>query len=109
MIKMQIVLDDQKIAHEGKYNLKKLHASLDDFLVTKLGFNKGEDGFYYGKGVGSDYSHFGVAMTTLGKKSWFMDNVIIWLYYNNDDSSDPDDFVIEDFKEFCSTRYRVSA
>jgi hypothetical protein len=48
-------------------------------------------------------------MTTLGKKSWFMDNVNTWLYFNSDDSSDPDDFAVEDFKEFCSSRYRVSA
>jgi hypothetical protein len=50
MIKMQIVLDDKKIAREGKYNLDKLHASLDDFLVSKLGFSKGADGFYLGSG-----------------------------------------------------------
>jgi hypothetical protein len=109
MIKMQIVMDDQKIAQEGKYNLNKLHSSLDDFLVSKLGFTKGDNGFYFGGGTRNDYSHFGVAMTTLGKKSWFMDNVNTWLYYNSDDSSDPDDFAIEDFKEFCFNRYQVSA
>jgi hypothetical protein len=109
MIKMQIVLDDEKIAREGKYNLEKLHLSLDDFLVSKLGFSKGPDGFYFGSGSRSDYSHFGVAMTTLGKKSWFMDNVDTWLYFNSDDSADPDDFEVEDFKEFCREHYQVSA
>jgi hypothetical protein len=109
VIKMQIVMDDEKILSEGKYNLEKLLASLDDFMVAKLGLRKGDDGFYCGRGAHSDYSHFGIAMTTLGKKTWFMDNVDTWLYYNSDDSDNPDDFVIEDFKEFCQQRYQMSA
>jgi hypothetical protein len=109
MIKMQIVMDDDKIVREGKYSAVKLHASIDDFMVEKLGFQKGSDGFYYGRGTRSDYSHFGIAMTTLGKKRWFMDNVDIWLYFNSDDSTDPDDFDIEDFKEFCQQRYLALA
>ena len=108
MIKMQIVMDDNKIAREGKYNSKKLYASLDAFMVAKLGFQKGDGGFYYGKGTRNDYSHFGIAMTTLGKKQWFMDNVDTWLYFNSDDSNDPNDFEIEDFKEFCQRRYQVT-
>ena len=74
MIKMQIVMDDDKIVRDGKYNPNKLHASLDDFMVKKLGFQKGNEGFYYGSGNHNDYSHFGVAMTTLGKNNglWIM-------------------------------------
>ena len=68
MIKMQIVMDDSKIALEGKYDREKLHASIDGFLVSRLGFRKGDNGFYYGSGSGNDYSRFGIAMTTLGKK-----------------------------------------
>ncbi|MDR1357785.1 MAG: hypothetical protein LBJ48_00285 [Coriobacteriales bacterium] len=109
MIKMQIVMDDDKIAREGKYNLGKLHTSLDDFMVAKLGFSKGDGGFYVGRGAGSDYSRFGVAMTTLGKKQWFMDNVATWLYFNSDDANDPEDFEVEDFKEFCQRRYQMTA
>jgi hypothetical protein len=105
MIKMQIVMNDDKIAREGTYNVGKLHASIDDFMVKKLGLEKGDGGFYYGRGTRSDYSHFGIAMTTLGKKQWFMENVDTWLYFNNDDSTDPDDYDVEDFKDFCQRRY----
>jgi hypothetical protein len=55
MIKMQIVMDEDKIIQEGKYNLKKLYVSLDDFLVSKLGFEKSSDGFYCGRGTRNDY------------------------------------------------------
>jgi hypothetical protein len=109
MIKMQIVMDDDKIVREGIYNVNKLHASIDDFMVSSLGLVKGDGGFYYGRGASSDYSHFGIAMTTLGKKQWFMDNVDTWLYFNNDDSTNPEDFDIEDFKEFCQRRYFAAA
>jgi hypothetical protein len=57
------------------------------------------DGNYYRNVIGTQkaaYKHL-------------MDNVNTWLYYNSDDSSDPDDFAIEDFKEFCFNRYQVSA
>jgi virulence-associated protein VapD len=106
---MQIIMDEGKIIKEGKYNLKKLYASLDDFLVSKLGFEKISDNFYCGRGTRNDYAHFGVAMTTLGKKQWFMENVDTWLYFNSDDSNDPDDFDVEDFKEFCQQRYQMTA
>ena len=109
MIKMKIIMDEEKIIREKKYDLDKMLQSLDDFLVAKLGFAKTENGFYLGKGLRSDYSHFGIAMTTLGKKSWFMDNVDTWLYFNSEDSDDPEDFAIEDFKEFCLQKYQISA
>jgi hypothetical protein len=44
-------------------------------------------------------------MWTLGKKKWFMDNVDTWLYFNSEDSDDPSDFVIEDFKAACLDYY----
>jgi hypothetical protein len=33
-----------------------------------------------------------------------MDNVKTWLYFNSDDSDDPEDFAI-DFKDFCLHKY----
>jgi hypothetical protein len=102
-------MDNAKIELEGRYNQEKLNAALEEFLVSKLGLRKGEDGFYYGRGTRSDYAHFGAAMTTLGKKSWFMDNVDTWLYFNSDDRDDPEDFEVEDFKEFCQQRYQATA
>ena len=51
------------------------------------------------------FGNFGIAMTTLGNKRWFMENVDTWLYFYSEDSEDPDDFVIEDFKEMCLKYY----
>jgi hypothetical protein len=46
-----------------------------------------------------------IAMWTLGQKPWFMDNVKTWLYFNSEDSDDPNDFLVEDFKDFCAQKY----
>jgi hypothetical protein len=109
MIKMQIKMDEGKIRSAGRYSLERVYGTLDDYLVNNLGFAKDCDGFYLGTGSPDDFGNFGLAMVTLGKKGWFMDNVDTWLYFNSDDSADPADFVVEDFKEFCLKRYQTSA
>ena len=102
---MQIKMDEEKITRDGRYSLAKIKGTLDDYLVSRLSFTKGDDGFYLGSGSPDDFGNFGLAMVTLGKKSWFMDNVDTWLYFNSNDSNDPEDFEVEDFKEFCKKRY----
>jgi hypothetical protein len=109
MIKMQIIMDDEKIRIEGLYNPVKIHEALDDFFLNKLHVRKGEDGVYLGTGAKSDFGNFGLAMWTLGKKAWFMNNVKTWLYFNSEDSDDPNDFVVEDFKDFCVQKYAAGA
>jgi hypothetical protein len=106
---MQIKMDDDKIRMEKKYDLEKIYATIDQFMIDKLHLVKSDDGFYLGSGNGKDFSYFGLAFNTLRKKSWFMDNVKTWLYFNSDASDDPDDFVIEDFREFCFDEIRISA
>lgn len=108
MIKMQIKMDEEKIRREGRYSMEKIYGTLDDFFVNRLLLIKANDGFYLGSGSPDDFANFGVAMTTLGKKSWFMSNVDTWLYFNSEDSEDPDDFVIEDFKELCDSHYQLA-
>jgi hypothetical protein len=109
MIKMQILMDEKKIQREGKYTLSKIYTTLDDFFVNRLYFHKGGNGFYSGTGSPNDFANFGIAMTTLGKKRWFMDNVDSWLYFNSEDSEDPNDYVIEDFKKTCLKYYSLGA
>lgn len=109
MIKMQIIMDEEKIISEKKYNLAKIYETLDDYFVNQLRIPKENDGFYVGSGAKGDFGNFGLAMWTLGKKAWFMDNVATWLYFNSEDSDNPDDFVVEDFKEFCKQKYQISA
>jgi hypothetical protein len=109
MIKMQIKMDEQKIERSGRYSLSKVYGTLDDYLVNRLRFSKDGDGFYVGTGSPDDFGNYGLAMVTLGKKDWFMNNVDTWLYFNSEDSDDPEDYVVEDFKEFCTERYLASA
>jgi hypothetical protein len=109
MIKMQIKLNDNKIEQGGRYSLERIYAALDDYLVSQLHFEKSGDGFYLGTGLPDDFGNFGLAMVTLGKKPWFMDNVETWLYFNSEDSDDPNDFAVEDFKEFCQAHYQAAA
>jgi hypothetical protein len=109
MIKMQIVMDDDKIRRQKHYNIDKIYRSLDAFLIDKLGLKKSDDGLYLGRGDGKDFSYFGLAFNTLRKKEWFLDNVKTRLYFNSDASDYPEDFVVEDFKAFCVNNRRLTA
>ncbi len=109
MIKMQIIMDESKVLREKKYSLSKIYGTLDRFFLDNLHLAKGEDGFYLGSGAKTDFGNFGRAMWTLSKKAWFLENVKTWLYFNSDDSDDPDDFVIEDFKDYCLKKYQTTA
>jgi hypothetical protein len=107
VIKMQIVMDDNKITREHRYSVAKIHRALDEFMVDTLRLAKDGDGFYLGTNSRKDFSTFGIAFNTLRKKEWFACNVKTWLYFNSDASVDPNDFVIEDFKDYCENRMRV--
>jgi len=102
-------MDEEKILQEKKYSLEKIQNTLDDYFVNQLHVTKSENGFYIGTGAKSDFGNFGLAMWTLGKKAWFMDNVKTWLYFNSEGSDDPNDFAIEDFKAFCIQNYQIVA
>ena len=100
MIKMQIIMDTDKIRRDGKLNPDEVQQKLDGYFA-KLGMKKAANGFYLGTGSGKDFSRFGLAYSSLREKSWFLDNVKTWLYFNSDASYDPNDFVVEDFKQHC--------
>jgi hypothetical protein len=106
---MQIVMDDVKLRRDGKYNVDKVHGAIDNYMISNLGFRKAANGFYLGDSSRTDFSYFGLAFNTLRKEQWFLDNVKTWLYFNSDASDDPDDFVVEDVKEFCLERNLVGA
>jgi virulence-associated protein VapD len=98
MIKMQIVMDDDKITNENRCSVDKIYAALDNYLVDRLQMKKAEGGFYLGADQHRDFSRFGRAFSMLSDQDWFLDNVKTWLYFNSDSS---DDFIIEDFRDFC--------
>jgi hypothetical protein len=102
-------MDEDKILRERKYDLAKVNAALDNFFLNTLHLRKGEDGFYLGSNAKTDFGNFGRAVWVLKKKAWFLDNVKTWLYFNSEDSDDPNDFVIEDFRDYCVRKYRATA
>ena len=108
MIKMQIIMDDAKIEREKSFDLATVYTVMDGYLVGKLGLRKSDNGFYIGDGGKADFSSFGLAFNTLRKKDWFINNVKTWLYFNSDASDSLDDYVVEDFKEFCLENFRVT-
>jgi hypothetical protein len=107
--KVQVVLDEKKIESDKRYSLVKIAHAVDSVFVDKYGLVKGSDGFYLESGIKDDYVDFFSAILLLKDQDWFMQNVKTWLWFNSDDSSDPNDFVIEDIKLHYSTRMKMSA
>jgi hypothetical protein len=101
-------MDTERIAQDGKYDPAKVQAFIDDFMTGKVGFSKVANGFYIGSGTHEDFARAGFAMTTLRQKPWFMQYVKTWLHFNSDDSDNPEDFAIEDFREYNLNRYSMS-
>jgi hypothetical protein len=107
MIKMQILMNEQKINRDGKYSVMKIREALDNLFVNKLGLNKGDNGFYFGSDNSDDYGKFCVAYGKLRKIDWYTDNVSTWLFYISEDDS-PNDFSIEDMRDYNISKEMVS-
>ena len=84
MMKMKIVMDEDRIAKEDKYDLIKIYAYLDK-LFQKRGMKK-EDGWY----INGNFTTCGAVIINLTSKDWFLDNVDEWLWYDEDDESTED-------------------
>lgn len=94
MLKMWIELDEEKILAEKKYDLASIHRVIKDSCASR-GIYADKEGFY----VGGTFGKFGGLILGLSKEEWFMDNVKQWLWYNSDESDDPNSFVVEDIKK----------
>lgn len=99
MLKLEIKLDEMRIAAEKKYSLESIYDAIDR-AFAKHDFS-GEhlpDGTicYYGNGDAKDYAAFGLLITSLKDKAWFMENLSKWLWYNSDDGEDENDYTVED-------------
>ena len=99
MLKVEIKLNDQKIAEDAKYNTQSIYQTLDK-TFAKYTFHKEElaDGTicYYGNGNRRDYGTFGRIITALKDKDWFMPYLTKWLWYNSDDGENENDYAVED-------------
>jgi virulence-associated protein VapD len=104
MLKIQVLMDDNKIVSEDKYDVSKVHRAVDSVFTEKYGLVKAQDGFYLERGNESDYANFWNAILLLKDQPWFLDNVKTWLWFNSDDSPDPADFVVEDLQKHYTSK-----
>lgn len=111
MLKLEIKMDEAKILKENKYRIDSIYQVLEQ-AFSKYGLNqtRAMDGTlcFTGNGNPRDYGAFGSIITSLREKSWFMDYVIKWVWYNSDDGEDEDDFVVEDVLYHYTKRLSVA-
>lgn len=105
MIKVKIVLDEEKIIQERKYNLEKMWEALDAAFLSK-NIRIEEKGMYVGTNHPDDFANVWLICYELGQKDWFLFNVVEWKYYNNDMCKNKDDYNVENLLE-DSELYKV--
>jgi hypothetical protein len=109
MQKIQVILDEKKIRDERLYSLTKIEKAVDSVFVDRYGLVKGSDGFYLESGNKDDYVDFLNAILLLKDQGWFMSSLKTWLWFNSDDSSDPEDFAVEDIRAHYDGKVQKSA
>lgn len=82
MMKMLVVMNEDKILREGRYDLNKINAYLEK-LFSKRGMTRVEDN-WYGNG---NFTTCGSLIVKLSSTEWFMDNIEQWLWYDTEDRS----------------------
>ncbi len=100
-------MDEDKIIAENKYRPEMIYQTLERaFAQFRLRQEKMPDGtlFFYGSGNPRDYGAFGSLITTLYERTWFMEYVIKWIWYNSDNGRDETDFSVEDVLFFYTKR-----
>lgn len=111
MLKLEIKLDENRINEEQKYTPEKIYQVIDRaFQEHELRKEMESDGtrVFYGTGNKYDYGAFGLLITTLSEKPWFMDYVIKWVWYNSDSGRDEEDFSVEDVLYFYAKRESIA-
>ncbi|MEG0614124.1 MAG: hypothetical protein RR540_00090 [Oscillospiraceae bacterium] len=98
MLKVEIVMDEEKILAEGKYPLKDVYFTLDKVFFSKKLKKLGE-GIYCDNGSEQDFANLWVVIFALQEQEWFADNVKKWLWYNDHGGKiqevEPEDLLVE--------------
>ncbi|MBE5846641.1 MAG: hypothetical protein E7300_03095 [Lachnospiraceae bacterium] len=85
MMKMLIKMDEAKIREERKYDISKINAYLAK-AFAKRHMELDDDGWY----INGNFSTCGSLIITLSQKDWFIDNLMEWLWYDEEDASTED-------------------
>lgn len=111
MLKLEIKMDEAKILADKKYRVESIYQALEQaFSRYNLNHTKTDDGtiWFTGNGNPKDYGAFGSIITSLREKTWFMDYVTRWVWYNSDDGENEDDFAVEDVLYHYTKRLSVA-
>jgi transcription elongation factor len=100
MLKVQIDLDINKIISENKYTQTALSATIDKAFSNRgmkvsIDFEKGRI-IVTDSGRTDDYGNLWSVIWGLAEKSWFVDNLKQWLWFNNNEGDDS----VEDILSF---------
>jgi len=94
MIKVKIVMDEEKFHAEKKYDSTSLWETIDKAFLCN-GMIKEEKGVYRGVGKDTDFAYLGLGCINLGHQDWFLHYVKEWWWMNSDMGKDENDFSIE--------------
>lgn len=98
MLKVKIVLDEEKINSDAVYYPEEIRRVIDEAFFEQGIVKEGEH-FYVGTGSNQDFGGLWAVNGALAKKAWFIKYVKEWLWYNSDDGKDENDFSIENIIE----------
>ena len=103
MIKVEIELDEQKIIDDGKYVPESILECLDDNFVRNGQQILEAEGFRRvyrdGGNVEKDFAILGKLILNFSKKKYFLPYTTKILWYNNHNSKDENNFIVEDWLE----------
>ncbi|MCL2019446.1 MAG: hypothetical protein FWG70_06745 [Oscillospiraceae bacterium] len=97
MFKMKIEFDESKIKREGKYDIIKMWANIDEYMLKKFKLKRTDDGVYYDYPGYDGYSAFLSFGNRFEDYSWFTENLKKWEFHElgEDKGNEP---YIEDWK-----------
>lgn len=99
MLKLEIVMNEEKIRKESDYDINEILNTLDStFSQYNLPCKEKQQNkrVYVSNSSEKDFANFWSIILKLEEEKWFTQNIKKWFWYNSNGSSDPRDFVVED-------------
>ena len=88
MLGTKIVLDEEKIINEGKYDLQEIYRKIDE-LASENYLIKKDKYTYFAKGDSQDLSNLGIFLyDCLVEKKWFTQNIEEWKWLDGETEDD---------------------
>lgn len=95
MLKVEILMNEEKVINEDIYDLDKMYQIIDD-LFAEYNLPKIAKGTYVDNKNKDDFGAMWIIMFRLLKENWFISNAKKMLWYNSDGSDNEADYYIED-------------